>query len=93
MSTALVDSGKIDDGEDTKIDGTTPSNVSLMDVSILEKYLLKAVPLILDFEDNEVAEFEKALKNVETQLILKKYISNSQSPVLLIQKLKGRICL
>ncbi len=78
-------------GEDEdvpKTDGPSGS-VSLMDVANLEKYLVKACSLLLDVEDRDLPEFEKALKNTETTVVLKKFISSTQSPVLLIQKTKG----
>ena len=82
----------IEDDDGPK-DGATPSNVTLMEVGNLEKYLVKACSLLLDVEDSEVAEFEKALKNPETTVVLKKFISSNQSPVLLVQKTKGSFLL
>jgi hypothetical protein len=78
-----------EDDDVPKTDAVTPSNVSLMEVANLEKYLVKACSLLLDVEDRELPEFEKSLKNPETTVVLKKFINSTQSPVLLIQKTKG----
>jgi hypothetical protein len=71
----------------------TPSPLSLLDVGVLEKYIIKACGVLLDLEgDAELAAFEKAVKDGETNTTLKKFISNAKSPVLVIQKVaKGKI--
>lgn len=64
---------------------TESSSLSVMELPVLEKYLVKAVPVLLDAE-GDVAIFEKTLKDSESSLTLKKFITSTQNPVLLVQK-------
>ena len=70
-----------------KMDETESSAVSnLMQVSTLEKYLAKVCTVLLDTESDE--SFLKSLKQPDVQSLLKKFISESSTPTLLIQKNK-----
>ncbi len=80
----------IDEGQEevaeTTSETTPTTSLSLMEVSALEKYLLKVCGALLDLDDKEEANFEKAIKDPATTTTLNKFISHSKSPVLVIQK-------
>lgn len=54
-----------------------------MDVGQLEEYLQKICPVMLDAE---AGPFESALKTPQTQEKLKKFVSDSKVPALLVRK-------
>lgn len=68
-------------GEDT----TSASEVSSssLDLGQIEEYLLKVCPALLDAEP---AAFEAAIKSAVTQERLKKFVSDSKVPTLLVRK-------
>lgn len=64
-----------------------PEHGNLLPLAALEEFLRKVCPPILDFTSVEDSElFLKQLKEVQTTTILKRFISDSNSPVLLVQK-------
>eukprot|EP01114_Cavostelium_apophysatum_P023031 TRINITY_DN854_c0_g1_i2.p1 TRINITY_DN854_c0_g1~~TRINITY_DN854_c0_g1_i2.p1 ORF type:complete len:4577 (-),score=1545.65 TRINITY_DN854_c0_g1_i2:38-13768(-) len=77
-----------DTNEDTGVvEATPPPPVSLLDTRLLEQYLAKTSPLLLDLTtDTEVSQLSKSLKQSESTIALAKFISDVNTPVLTIQK-------
>jgi len=62
-------------------------STSLLQIANLEKFLSKVCPVLLDADqEDSTAAFIKALKQNETQSTLKKFISDPNTPALLIQR-------
>jgi hypothetical protein len=64
-------------------DGTPEVASPSIDLGQIEEYLQKICPVLLD---SESAQFEAALKTSVTQEKLKKFISDSKIPALLVRK-------
>lgn len=72
--------------ENVQVEAQAPP-VALMEIPTLVKYLQSTCPLLLDCtKDTDLQEFQRTLQSSETLDALKKFISDVNSPVLVVQK-------
>ncbi|XP_076442165.1 cytoplasmic dynein 1 heavy chain 1-like isoform X5 [Babylonia areolata] len=63
---------------------------SAIDVGVFSDYLRKVVPLLLDDEDPDLKAFKTAVSDKQNIEIIKKFISDPQTPTLLFQRVGGK---
>lgn len=63
---------------------------SVLDVNVFVEYLRKVVPILLDDEDPQLRSFQAALNDKQNAETIKKFISDSQTPSLLFQRVAAK---
>ena len=63
---------------------------SAVDIGVFIDYLRRVVPLLLDDEDPSLKAFTTAVSDKQNVEIIKKFISDPQTPALLFQRVGGK---